>query len=158
MNSNEIEITPLHARDRAAWEVLARSYKDFYRTVLPDAAYEETWHRLLRGKAVHGIGARIGGDLIGIAHYLFHASPWMADVCYLQDLFVAETVRGKGVARALIERLAEIARDRGAARLYWQTQESNTRARALYDKVGRYKGFIRYDFDMEKAQPAEGSD
>jgi GNAT superfamily N-acetyltransferase len=146
MGSESIEIAPLQARDRAAWEVLARGYKDFYRTTLPDEVYEETWQRLLRGKEVHGIGAYLGGELVGIAHYLFHANPWMTDVCYLQDLFVAETLRGKGIARALIERVAKIAGERGASKLYWQTQEINGRARALYDKIGQYKGFIRYDF------------
>jgi GNAT superfamily N-acetyltransferase len=146
MKSESIEIAPLAARDRAAWEVLARGYKDFYRTILPDAAYEETWRRLLRGEEVHGVGAYLGGELVGIAHYLFHANPWAADVCYLQDLFVAETARGRGTARALIEHVAEAALKRDASKLYWQTQEGNARARALYDKVGRYKGFIRYDY------------
>ncbi|MEU6041295.1 GNAT family N-acetyltransferase [Actinomadura sp. NPDC047616] len=143
-----IDIGPLRPEDRAAWEVLARGYKAFYRTVVPDTGYEETWQRLQSGAELHGIGARSNGRLVGIAHYLFHVTFWSADSCYLQDLFVDESARGHGAARALIEHVAEEARKRGAARLYWTTKQDNVPARALYDKVARFHGFIRYDYPL----------
>jgi GNAT superfamily N-acetyltransferase len=139
-----IEIDVLRPEDRAAWEVLARGYKAFYRDPLPDEAYETEWQRLRQGTEVHGIGARLDGSLIGIAHYLFHPVCWSGSVCYLQDLFVDETVRGRGAARALIERVAEEATQCGATRLYWHTHEDNAQARRLYDKVASFTGFIRY--------------
>lgn len=143
-----IDVGPLRPEDRAAWEILARGYKTFYRTTVPDDGYEETWHRLLTGSELHGIGARLDGKLVGISHYLFHAITWAPEACYLQDLFVDEAARGQGAARALIERVAQAARDRGASRLYWTTQQDNDRARALYDKVARFHGFIRYDYPL----------
>ncbi|TDD63179.1 GNAT family N-acetyltransferase [Actinomadura darangshiensis] len=143
-----IDIGPLRPEDRVAWEELARGYKAFYRTVVPDAGYEETWRRLSSGADLHGIGARFDGRLVGIAHYLFHATFWSADSCYLQDLFVDETARGQGAARALIEHVAGEARKRGAARLYWTTKQDNVTARVLYDKVARFHGFIRYDYPL----------
>lgn len=150
-----IEITTLRPDDRAAWEVLARGYKTFYETVLPDASYEATWRRLMAGDALHGFGARLDGQLVGIAHYLFHASMWTEDICYLQDLFVDTAARGRGVARGLIERVAQAARAHGAPKLYWQTKQDNARARWLYDKVARCNGFIRYDVELhEPATPA----
>jgi GNAT superfamily N-acetyltransferase len=144
-----IAITPLGEQDRAAWEKLARGYNDFYETELPDEAYDRAWRRLRLGKEVHGLGARLDGRLIGIAHFLFHFNVWRDDVCYLQDLFVDEAVRGHGAARALIEAVAEAARQRGASRYYWQTKHDNARARALYDKVARFRGFIRYDYPLD---------
>jgi GNAT superfamily N-acetyltransferase len=57
-------------------------------------------------------------------------------------------VRGRGIARALIEAVAEAARTRGAERLYWLTQTHNAAARALYDKVAKYNDFIRYDYPL----------
>jgi hypothetical protein len=54
---------------RAAWEVLARGYKAFYETPVPDEGYMETWHRLLGPADLHGIGARLDGRLVGIAHH-----------------------------------------------------------------------------------------
>jgi GNAT superfamily N-acetyltransferase len=140
-----IDVRPLTPEDRAAWEVLARGYKDFYETDVPDEGYEQTWRRLLQGAEVHGLGAWLDGRLVGIAHYLFHVTVWSADCCYLQDLFVDEAVRGRGAARALIDRVASEARERGAARLYWMTKQDNATARALYDKLGAFSGFIRYD-------------
>jgi GNAT superfamily N-acetyltransferase len=125
--------------------VLARGYKAFYETPVPDEGYAETWRRLLGPEDLHGAGARLDGRLVGIAHYLFHATIWQPDYCYLQDLFVDETVRGQGAARALIEHVAAEARARDAARLYWTTKEDNATARALYDKVAVFSGFIRYD-------------
>ncbi len=152
-----LEITPLGPEDRAAWETLARSYKTFYRTNLPAEAYEATWKRLLRGETIHGLGAHLDGSLVGITHYLFQPHIWASDVCYLQDLFVDETVRGRGVARALIERVAAKAQERGASALYWLTHETNAQARTLYDKVAVNRGFIRYDYVAEPARPDHSS-
>ncbi len=143
-----IEIGPLREQDRAIWRRLAQGYNDFYRTEWPEEVYERTWRRLLADTEVHGLGARLDGRLVGIAHYLFHLNVWRADVCYLQDLFVDETVRGQGAARALIDAVADIARKHGASRFYWQTMHDNARARALYDKVAQFRGFIRYDYTL----------
>ena len=143
-----IEIAPLRAEDRAHWEPLARGYKAFYRTELPDTRYEETWRDLLAGERIHGLAAWLDGRMAGIAHYLFHAQTWSADACYLQDLFTATEARGRGVATALIEAVAETARARGAAKFYWMTKEDNRTARALYDRVARFKGFVRYDHPL----------
>lgn len=147
-----LEISPLRPWDRVKWEALARGYKAFYETTVPDAGYEETWQRLIRGDELHGVAARLDGEVVGIAHYLFHANVWSAGgACYLQDLFVDEAARGRGVARALIEHVADDARERGVPRLYWHTQQGNARARALYDKVASFRGFICYDTPIEDA-------
>jgi GNAT superfamily N-acetyltransferase len=150
--SNEqivLDISPLRAADRNRWNVLARSYKTFYETELPDSKYEEIWQRLLIADGIFGFGAHLQGNLVGITHYLFHRTIWMEEACYLQDLFVDEAARGHGVARALIERVAQAAREHNASRFYWQTRQDNSTARALYDKIANHKGFIRYDYPLE---------
>jgi RimJ/RimL family protein N-acetyltransferase len=54
----------------------------------------------------------------------------------MNDLFVAEHARGRGLAAQLIaECRAETAR-RGARRLTWQTAPDNLRAQAVYERLG----------------------
>jgi GNAT superfamily N-acetyltransferase len=137
-----IEIGPFRPGDRDAWEELARGYKAFYQDPMPDEAYEQTWRRLAAGTELLGLGARLDG----LAHYFFHPAFWSGEACYLQDLFVDQTLRGQGAGRALIEAVAAAAHERGADRFYWHTQESNARARLLYDQVARFTGFIRYGY------------
>lgn len=143
-----IEISPLRPEDRARWEALARGYKEFYQTEVSNQEYEQTWQRLLQAEEVLGSAARLDGQVVGIVHYLFHANPWSLESCYLQDLFVDQAARGQGAARALIEHVAQVARDRGAVRVYWHTKQDNERARALYDKIATFRGFISYDYPV----------
>ena len=145
-----MKIAPLRPEDREAWEVLARGYKEFYATPTTDAEYSTAWERLIVQDGVLGLGAFVDGQLVGIAHYLFHTSVWARSNCYLQDLFTLPSARGHGVARSLIEAVAAQARVHGAARYYWLTQERNAVARTLYDKVAKHLGFIRYDFPLRE--------
>lgn len=146
--SLSVKIIPLAAADRKAWELLARGYKEFYATPTTDAEFATAWERLLARDGVHGLGGFVDGELVGLAHYLFHTSVWARSTCYLQDLFTLPRARGHGVARSLIEAVAQQARSQGASRYYWHTQQDNAVARVLYDKVARHVGFIRYDFAL----------
>ncbi|MFZ4649839.1 MAG: GNAT family N-acetyltransferase [Rubrivivax sp.] len=143
-----IEILALTQAHRPAWQPLAEGYKAFYKTPTTPAEYDRAWARLMAARDVHGLGANLDGRLVGIVHFLHHGSTWADTVCYLQDLYTAPEARGRGVARALIGAVAGQAREAGAARLYWLTQEDNAVARALYEQVARYNGFIRYDFAL----------
>jgi len=78
-------------------------------------------------------------------HYLSHRSTWTAgNYCYLQDLFVDQGLRGKGIGRALIEHVYDRAREMGCSRVWWLTHETNTDAMKLYDKVADRSGFVQY--------------
>jgi GNAT superfamily N-acetyltransferase len=143
-----IDIHPLAPQHRSGWQPLAQAYKAFYRTPTTDQEYDQAWRRLMAAQDVRGLGASIDGRLVGIAHFLHHGSTWADRVCYLQDLYTVPEARGQGVGRALIGAVAAQARDAGAARYYWLTQEGNAVARMLYDKVAQYNGFIRYDFPL----------
>jgi GNAT superfamily N-acetyltransferase len=55
---------------------------------------------------------------------------------WLEDLFVRPQYRGAGLGRALLVRLAGIARDRGCARFEWAVLDWNTPAIGFYERLG----------------------
>jgi GNAT superfamily N-acetyltransferase len=108
-----VEISFLTESDRACWEVLARGKDIYFEVERSDDDYERTWRRLLDDEQIRGIAARLDGTMVGIAHYLFHASVWYSGKCYLADLFVDTEVRRRGVASAVIEWVARDAKEQG---------------------------------------------
>ena len=143
-----LSIGKLSPGDRADWRELFRGYNEFYERVLTTEMADRAWAEFQRDERMHALGARLDGRLVGITHYLMHASTTSPDVCYLQDLFTAPDVRGQGVGAALIAAVVEAARTRECRRVYWMTHETNTRARRLYDHVAGHHGFIRYEIDL----------
>lgn len=145
-----ISVDRLMPCDRDAWEALFRAYTDFYQRVEPPEMYERVWREFQADTHLHALGARLDGRLVGITHFFVHANTSGPDVCFLQDLFTAPDVRGKGAARALIAAVSDWARARGCCRVYWNTHESNSTARRLYDKVAENRGFIRYQIELSR--------
>ena len=145
-----ISIGRLEARDRAAWEDLFAGYHAFYgRPNWPQENYDEAWSRFEQDDQVHARGARVDGHLVGIVHFLVHVRTTGSDVCYLEDLFTAPEARGHGAGRALIGAVRDWAAERGLGRVYWHTHETNATARALYDKVATFPGFVMYTIELE---------
>jgi GNAT superfamily N-acetyltransferase len=147
---HDLTLRPVTRQDYERWLPLWDGYNAFYGrsgpTALPQAVTDMTWSRFFDGyEPVHALVAEQDGELLGLAHYLFHrATTAIAPLCYLNDLFTAEAARGKGVGRALIEAVYGEARRLGAARVYWLTHETNATAQSLYDKVAEKSGFIVY--------------
>ncbi len=148
--NSEVWIRPAKQEDFEAWQGLWQGYNAFYgrhgETALAAGITDMTWSRFFDAyEPVHALVAERDGQLIGLAHFLFHRSTTqIAPNCYLQDLFTAESSRGQGVARKLIEEVYLRAKAAGSGRVYWQTHETNATAMALYDKVAEKSGFVVY--------------
>lgn len=141
-------IRPLQPEDEAGWRRLWSGYLAFYQTSVPDGVYASTFARLLGPdpRDFSALVAERDGQLLGLAHYLFHRHCWkIEEVCYLQDLFVAPEARGTGLGRMLIEAVYARADAAGSPSVYWLTQDFNTQARQLYDRVAQVTPFIRYN-------------
>jgi len=147
-------VRPIARSDYEPWRLLWDGYNAFYgrigATALPEEITSATWERFFTAnEPVHALVAEDQHRLVGLAHYVFHRSTTRRnDVCYLHDLFTAEDQRGKGIGRNLILAVYEAARHAGCSRVYWHTQTSNDKGRALYDKVGEHKGFIVYAHEL----------
>ena len=141
-----IIIRPIGEDERAEWNPLWDGYLAFYKTALTQDVSDLAWSRFHDpDETMFALGGYVDGRLTGFAHYLFHRSTWAPKrYCYLEDLFVADSARGLGLGRALIETVYQKAEAAGASRVYWLTQSNNATARALYDKVADNLGFIQY--------------
>jgi GNAT superfamily N-acetyltransferase len=146
MSSEPTRVRELRASDKPRWDILWAGYLEFYQHDLPAEITELTWRRLLDpADQPCGLVALDGDQVIGFVHYHYHLSTWSAaGYCYLEDLFVDPAVRGKGAGRALIEAVYRAADQRGVTRVYWHTQETNERARVLYDQVAELSPFVQY--------------
>jgi GNAT superfamily N-acetyltransferase len=141
-----LHIRPISAADHAAWLPLWQGYQRFYNAVITPEVSALTWQRFLDpSEPMHAALAWQDGVAVGLVHFIYHRSCWTeGDYCYLQDLFVATDVRGAGVGRQLIEHVYAHAHAAGASRVHWLTQEDNSQARWLYERIAERSGFIQY--------------
>jgi GNAT superfamily N-acetyltransferase len=77
------------------------------------------------------------GEPVGFALFFHNYSTFLAQPgIYLEDLFVLPEKRGGGTGRALLERLAQLALDRGCGRLEWAVLDWNVDAIRFYERLG----------------------
>jgi ribosomal protein S18 acetylase RimI-like enzyme len=84
-------------------------------------------------------GAAAGGAVCFLGYSTFAGAPLLN----LHDFVVAPAFRGRGVARALLERLVAEARTRGCCKITLEVLENNARARGIYERAG----FAGYELD-----------
>jgi hypothetical protein len=76
----------------------------------------------------------------GIGGYLLYHFGYDTDrgrrLVFIIDLFVREAFRHRGLASALMERVAAIGRARGADAMFWSVYEPNTPALRFYEALG----------------------
>lgn len=142
-----LEIRKIAPSDKPAWRELWTAYLEFYDSSVDEDVYSTTFERLCDPAKTdqQGLLAVLEGKPVGLVHYIYHAHNWRVEpVCYLQDLYADPSVRGTGVGRALIEAVYSQADADGAPAVYWLTQDFNTQARQLYDRIGSLTPFIKY--------------
>jgi ribosomal protein S18 acetylase RimI-like enzyme len=99
----------------------------------------------------------LGGDgPEGLALLRFRPSLWSESLdCYLEELYVAPDKRGQGLGEALMRTAMETARAEGARYMDLGTAETDTAARALYEKLGfdnhegKPDGPVNYFYERE---------
>jgi GNAT superfamily N-acetyltransferase len=146
------EVRELARRDREAWQELYAGYGEFYKTPLSDEKADRVWAWLMDPDyEAHGLVAVDENDRpIALAHYRQFAR-LLADGIgiYLDDLFTAPGARGTGAGTALIGRVEEIARDRGAGVVRWITANDNFVGQKLYDRLANRTMWVTYDLPVK---------
>lgn len=78
-----------------------------------------------------------GGSVVAFALFFHNFSTFLGKPgLYLEDLYVQPAHRGRGIGRALLVRLAALARSRGCGRFEWSVLDWNANAIAFYQKLG----------------------
>ncbi len=139
-------IRAIEEKDKDQWLKLWAGYLEFYKSSISPEQTELTWKRIVNNEQkMFGFVAESEEVVIGFTHCLFRPSTWTeTDYCYLEDLFVDPNIRGKGVGRALMEKVIELAKEKNSKRVYWTTQEFNKTARILYDSITPVSEFVQY--------------
>lgn len=144
-----MHIRPIAEKDREAWTPLWAGYTAYHDVTLPDAVTDSVWSRLMEADVpLNGLAVdNDEGQMYGFAHYVVHQNTWNPGcICYLEDMYVAENMRGGGAGRAIIRHLGGLAKENGWGRLYWHALKDNKQARRLYDSVADLSDYVRYDY------------
>ena len=141
-----LTIRAIEEKDKDQWLKLWAGYLEFYKSTISSEQTELTWKRLINNELkMFGFVAESEEGVIGFTHCLFRPSTWTeTDYCYIEDLFVDPNIRGKGIGRALMNKVVELAKEKNSKRVYWTTQEFNKTARVLYDSITPVSEFVQY--------------
>lgn len=134
---HDVAIRRAGPRDLDALAVLFDAYRGFYGQP-SDVPRARDWlrTRMRVGESVV-LAAELDGVVAGFAQlYPMYSSVRTARTWILNDLFVAEAARRRGVARALLDAASAFAREDGAAGISLETTRDNAPARALYREAG----------------------
>lgn len=101
------------------------------------ATTEDIRVSLFERKQAEVIIADVDGSPAAFALFFHNYSTFLGKAnLHLEDLFVREEYRGKGIGKAMLRRLAQIAVDRGGERLDWLCLDANDAASDFYRKLG----------------------
>ena len=142
-----VVVRPVEPADHDAWASLFAAYREFYELDDEREVVERVWGWIQdETHEVNALVALSDGEVVGFAHHRRYARPAEGGSgLFLDDLFTAAHVRRRGVARALINRLADMARECGAAKVRWVTAADNATAQWLYDDIAARTDWVTYD-------------
>ena len=75
-------------------------------------------------------------DIIGFASFYFAYYSWSGRGLYLDDLYVTETYRNKGVGKMLLEKVIALAKNSQCKKVRWQVSKWNSNGIEFYKKMG----------------------
>ena len=111
------------------------AYEKMLDQVVADEQTLETW--LFDRQKAEVIFAMEGEKEVGFALFFHNFSTFLGRAgLYLEDLYVKPEARGKGYGKAILKKLASMARQRGCGRLEWQCLDWNEPSIAFYLSLG----------------------
>jgi GNAT superfamily N-acetyltransferase len=137
MHGSPMQIRSATVDDADTLLTLVRGLAEYERAPDQVVATRADFERGLARQEMEALIAEEDGTAIGFALFFPTWSTWRGKPgIHLEDLFVVPEARARGIGKALLVRVAEIARERGCARLEWQVLDWNEPARAFYRSLG----------------------
>ncbi len=99
--------------------------------------------------------AELDEKAVGVALYFIKYSTWKGKGLYLDDLFVSEKYRGKGIGKKLFDAFMKEAKLMNAKQVHWQVLDWNTPAIDFYKKLGSTIEAEWWDCKMTEEQIQE---
>ena len=88
-------------------------------------------------RAAEAVMAEVDGEAVGLALFFSNFSTFRGlPGIYLEDLFVKDAYRGRGIGKRLLRHLARVAVERGCGRLEWSVLDWNAPSIAFYRSLG----------------------
>ena len=134
-----ISIRPATANDVPTVAILIRALSQYEKLEHEVAMTEDKLHATMFGPRSYAeaVLAEEDGEAVGFALFFHNYSTFLAQPgLYLEDLYVPESHRGKGIGRALLVHLAKIAVERNCGRMEWAVLDWNVDAIGFYEKLG----------------------
>jgi len=141
------EISRATVSDLAELHGLVEKYRAFYKQPENDKTRSYLEQRLNNDEAVVFI-ARLEGKAVGFTLlYPTFSTVSLSNIWLLNDLYVGESARGKGIASQLMDVAEAAAKAAGATRVFLRTANDNLPAQSLYEGRNWVKDevFRRYD-------------
>ncbi len=116
-----------------------RELADYEKLLDQCVATEEALARQLFGNPPRAevLLAEWHGEPVGFALFFHTFSTFLAKPgIYLEDLYVRPAMRGKGIGKELLARLARLAAERDCGRLEWSVLNWNAPSIAFYESLG----------------------
>ena len=133
-----VTFRPAEEKDTALLLTFIRALADYEQMLDDVVATEEIlsdW--LFERRVAEAFFAVEDGVEVGFALYFHNFSTFLGrGGIYLEDLFVLPEHRGKGYGKAILTRLAQIARERGCGRLEWACLDWNKPSIDFYLSLG----------------------
>ena len=110
-------------------------YEQLLSEVVATESVLEEW--LFDKKKAEVIFPVLDGEEIGFALFFHNFSTFLGRAgLYLEDLYIKPEYRGRGYGRKVLQKLAQIAVERGCGRLEWWCLDWNAPSIAFYKKLG----------------------
>jgi GNAT superfamily N-acetyltransferase len=116
-------------RELADFEKLIPPNQSANKRLIKDAFSEKPLFKILL--------AEIDSEIVGYAFYFFTYSSFLAKkTLYLEDIFISEKFRNKGIGKLFFEKLIQISRKNKCGRMEWVVLDWNINAIKFYDYLG----------------------